>query len=68
MQILKHSIVNKLVQAKHKRLRKLANSVKPYADDKHTIKIEAISRKRLFVFVYKKVSRKLYLVAIAKLA
>ena len=68
MQILKHSIVNKLVQAKHKRLRKLANSVKPYADTIHTIQIEAVQRKRLFVFSYKKASRKLYLVAIAKLA
>ena len=68
MQILKHSIVNKLVQAKHKRLRKLANSVKPYADDKHSIKIDVIRRKTLFVFSYKKVSRKLYLIAIAKLA
>ena len=68
MQILKHSIVNKLVQAKHKRLRKLANSVKPYEDNKHTINIDVIRRKTLFVFSYKKVSRKLYLIAIAKLA
>ena len=68
MQILKYSILNKLVQAKHKRLRKLANSVKPYEETIHKFQIEAVQRKRLFVFVYKKASRKLYLIAIAKLA
>ena len=68
MQILKFKILNRLVQAKHIRLRKLANSVKPYEDNTHTLKIEAVRRKRLFEFAYKKASGKLYLIAIAKLA
>jgi hypothetical protein len=68
MRVIKFQILNKLVQAKHKRLRKLANSVKPYEETTHTINIEVIKHKRLFTFSYKKASRKLYLCAIAKLA
>ena len=67
MPILKYTIVNTLVQAKHKRLRKLANSGIPYLENKHKVKIAAIQRKRFFEFVYKKASRKLYLIAIARL-
>ena len=68
MHIVSFKILNKLVQAKHKRLRKLANSVKPYEDNTHGFKIEVIRKKILFEFVYKKASGKLYLIAIAKLA
>ena len=68
MHIVSFKILNKLVHAKHRRIRKLANSVKPYEDNTHSIKIEVIRKKILFEFVYKKASRKLYLIALAKLA
>ena len=68
MSIASYTKVNKEVLAKHSRLRKLANSVKPFGYDEKGINIQANRGKRLFIFRYHKGSRKLWLLAIVKLA